>query len=178
MKYRFIISFATVLLLFFFSACQKWADKPASDLGLKNKYCNIPSAINYNQGFPGIEDNSVCIFPSEPFVGSYTYQDSVYDNNLVFLNSTTYHFNIVAINRTQMRIENFCSSSSLLFTADRYYRASSDTVIGNGTQLMCRTLDTLGGTLVYKPADSSMYIEWKVISDTATNIHKGIAFKK
>lgn len=167
-----------ILILLSFSSCTKWKDKAAPDLGLTNKYCNLPSAINYNQNFPGIEDNSVCVFPSTPFVGRYVFQDSIYDQADVLTIGNTYDFQISVVDSFRFAIQNFCSSGSLLFKADRYYKATSDSVISPATQLFCRNLDTLSGTLLYRGADSSLYFDWTVVSDTAINFHKGRAYKK
>ena len=75
------IGFSVVVMLCLssFLACTKWADtqKP-SDPRLTQKYCNDPFAVNYNWGFPGLPDNSTCIFPSDLYVGTYLFHDSIY----------------------------------------------------------------------------------------------------
>lgn len=161
-------------------SCAKWKDKPAQNLGLTNKYCNNPKAINYNWGFPGIEDSTVCVFPSDPFVGTYSYQDSVYWLNGTLDSGYTHlvTFSISKNNFNQFSLNGFCPGSNFLFTADRYYNAVSDTIIGPGQQFMCRTLDTLTGGLTYNSTDSSLTINFTVVSDTGTTNHKGIAYKQ
>jgi len=58
--------------------CTKWTDtQNASDPRLTQKYCNDPFAVNYNWGFPGIPDNSTCVFPSDVYVGTYVFHDSI-----------------------------------------------------------------------------------------------------
>lgn len=179
MHHRFIVPFLLLLTLIS-ASCQKWEDKPGQDLGLKNHYCNNPIAINYNFGFPGIEDSTVCIFPSDPFVGSYTYRDSLYyPESDTAVAGALLDFSISARNRSQLSLDNFCSSGSkLLFTANRYYRAASDSIIGQGLQTGCRSQDTLSGYLDYRSSDSSLYLEFKVVSDTGITTHKGRAYKK
>jgi hypothetical protein len=181
MNYRSITKGVVALIcLSLFSACQKWEDKPGTDTGLTNRYCNVPAAINYNHNFPGIEDNSVCVFPSGPYIGNYVFTDSVFypevDTAVIFPQIS---FSISKRNDTQVYVNNFCSSGNqLAFSANRYFRAISDTVIGPGTQLMCRSLDTLSGTMEYRPADSSIYLEFMVVSDTGMTTHRGRAYKK
>ena len=179
MMYRLFPYCLLLLCLPLLSACNKWEDKPAEDLDLPNKYCNNPIAINYNVGFPGIEDNTVCIFPSDPYAGQYTFQDSVYSEDEVAMPGATINFQVNAVSQSGLAIRNFCGNGNeLLFTADRYFRAASDSIIGQGTQLMCRSADTLSGTLEYRAYDSSLYIDFKVVSDTGTSTHKGRAYKK
>jgi hypothetical protein len=179
MKNSFLTLCCAIIYIVSFSSCEKWKDKPAKDLGLTNKYCNIPSAINYNHGYPGVEDNSICIFPSSPFVGTYKYQDSIYDiGNELFLGSSR-EFSISTIDSFRFSVNNFCGNANQVrFTANKYYRAASDSIIGAGTQLMCRDLDTMSGTLEYRASDSSLYLEWKIVSDTGVNTYKGRAYKK
>lgn len=179
MNYRFLFYCLGLLGLSLVLSCKKWQDKPADNIGLTNKYCNNPAAINYNYGFPGVEDSTVCIFPTEPFSGNYTFQDSVYMNADTPVPGQLIHFTIKATNRIQITVNNFCTGgSTLFFTTNRYYRAETDSIIGAGTQLMCRTEDTLSGTMDYRITDSSVYLELKVVSDTGTSIHRGRAYKK
>jgi hypothetical protein len=179
MKKTKIASLLAITVLLFVSSCEKWKDQPAQNLGLSNKYCNVPTAINYNVGFPGIEDNSTCIYPSTPFVGNYSFRDSIYNNANELVIGDSIHFTITVRDSCRFSLQNFCSNvNSLKFTANRYYRAEADSIIGAGTQLMCRIQDTLSGRMEYRNTDSSLYLEWAIVSDTATNWHKGRAYKK
>jgi hypothetical protein len=163
----------------FFSSCEKWEDKPPTDLGLTNRYCNVPSAINYNFGFPGIEDNSVCIFPSTPFAGLYSFRDSIYNSAEEFILGDSFNFSISTIDSFRFVFNNFCANTNQLrFVANRFYRAESDSIIGAGLQLMCRNVDTLSGRLEFRPSDSSLLIEWSVTTDTGIYKHRGRAYKK
>jgi hypothetical protein len=168
-----------LVLLLSLPSCQKWEDKPAKDLGLTNKYCNIPSAINYNFAFPGIEDNTTCIFPSTPFVGTYYFQDSIYDEADQLFPGSLLTLNVKAEDNFRFLMDGFCSNGNQLkFIADRFYRAAADSIIGQGTQFLCRNLDTLSGSLEYRAIDSSLYLDLKVISDTNIVFHRGRAYKK
>jgi hypothetical protein len=161
-------------------SCKKWQDKPGEDPGLKTHYCNIPAAVNYNHGFPGIEDNSVCIFPSDPFVGTYRFLDTVIRPEIDTSYPAAITFRIVKITDSAFAFTDFCGSSGRqwTFTANRYYHAITDTVVGPGKQLMCRDADTLSGSLDYRTGDSSLYIIFNVISDTGFAIHQGTAYKQ
>lgn len=179
MKNNFFLATIFVSLGLFFTSCEKWEDKPAKDLGLSNKYCNLPGAINYNVGFPGIPDNSVCILPSTPFVGRFGFRDSIFNlaNELSIGDSLI--LEITAIDSTRLSLAQLCPSGrSLVFVANRFYRAESDSIIGAGAQLFCRDVDTASGRLEYRLADSSLYLEITVVSDTSISYHKGRAYKK
>lgn len=179
MKHSLLVLLTVLVGTTFLISCEKWQDHPAKDLGLTSRYCNIPSAINYNIGFPGIEDNSVCIFPSTPFVGNYHYRDSIYNNAEELRIGDSLNFDIAVIDSFRLAINHFCSNTNQLkFVANRYYRAESDSILGAGTQKMCRDADTLSGKLEYRPSDSSLYIEWTVLSDTGIYKHRGRAYKK
>ncbi|HTN17857.1 MAG TPA: hypothetical protein VL092_09270 [Chitinophagaceae bacterium] len=181
MNYRSIINrLSAWLCVALLAGCQKWEDKTPPPIDLTKRYCNVPVAINYNHNFPGIEDNSVCIFPSGPYVGEYAFVDSVFypdvDTATLF---PLVNFNVSSRNDTQVYVNNFCSGGQqLAFSTNRYYRAISDSVIAPGKQLMCRSLDTLSGTMEYRPADSSIYLEFTVVSDTGITTHRGRAYKK
>lgn len=179
MKTHFTILAIFLSCFLLLQSCEKWKDQPAKNLGFTNKYCNIPAAINYNIGFPGIEDNSTCIYPSTPFAGNYRFRDSIYNNANELTIGDSINFNISVTDSFRFSIQNFCSNTNpLKFKANRYYRAEADSIIGAGTQLMCRTQDTLSGRVEYRNTDSSLYIEWTIVSDTAINFHKGRAYKK
>ena len=170
-KILFIL--CSVLVLY---SCQKWQDKPAADPHLSNKYCNDPTAVNYNWGFPGTPDNTVCYYPTDVFKGTYTFKDSVYlpDDSLAFVKS--YTLNVIAINHVNMAVMGFCGTSdSLKFTAGKYGMATADTNAVSG-QFFCRQLDTLTGNLVIDSA--GFQISFKVQSDTGYTIHSGQAIKQ
>lgn len=166
------------IILIVLGACTKWKDKTAQDLGLKNKYCNNPAAINYNYGFPGITDSSVCIFPSSPFVGRYKFQDSIFGLSDQMVLGDMHTFEIVSVDTVRFKIVNYCSSAQdIFFKANRYYKADVDSGIALGAWLFCRELDTLRGQLEYNSWDSSLTINWTVNSDTNVTTHKGKAYK-
>jgi hypothetical protein len=173
-----IILCAGCAVLFF--SCAKWVDKKAVDPHLTNPYCNDPRAVNYNWGFPGRPDDSVCFFPDDLFKGKYIYQDSIYlpDNTYLFSRAET--LSIYGLSDTLIGMVGMCPSltDTLKLSAATTYIATVDTVVGYG-QLACRPLDTLAGTLTklyYN--DTVMLVYFTVNSDTGITIHKGQAYKQ
>jgi hypothetical protein len=172
-------------------SCKKWQDKPGIPDPRINerKYCNDPRAINYNWGFPGVSDSTVCMYPAQVFKGKYIYTDSIYFPD--FTQDTlhpekTYTLLINEISYNKLSLEGFCEGNQAIFlTASRYnYRAtidttihSSDTTVDYG-QFFCRQLDTLTGYLSKSQGDSThLLIEFTVVSDTGIRIHKGTALR-
>ena len=71
-----IVVISVFSILMFFS-CKKYKDpSPITDPRIKNHYCNDPSAVNSNWDFPGIADNTVCIYPSDIFEGNFKLYDT------------------------------------------------------------------------------------------------------
>lgn len=175
------------LLLAFLGACDKWEDPAPGDHPELNKpYCNDPEAVNYNWGFPGKPDNSVCIYPSDVFKGTYSFRDSVYrpDGSFDSLGSLiTYTLQIHALTRQKIAITGWCSSpaDSIRLTADRFFRATVDTLGGLAQgQTMCRIQDTLTtGSLTRAISnDTFVTVDFTVVSDTGVRFHRGTAVKQ
>jgi hypothetical protein len=178
-------------LPFILPSCEKWTDAPGSDdprLG-DRKYCNIPDAVNYNWGFPGKPDSTVCFFPSDLFSGTYQFKDSVYLENNTFdsvKSQTSYTLHIYKLTKNRFALVGLCGiMDSLKFTAERTtYRATgdstiktSDTTVGHG-QFFCRSLDTLTGFILKPQSDSNkLILNFRVVSDTGVNFHRGTAIK-
>jgi len=187
---RQIILMITIVL--FFSSCEKWTDpNPDSDPRQdERRYCNDPEAVNYNWGFPGIADSTVCYYPADLFKGSYRFTDSIYSISDVFDSANshkTYQIEIIPNGKTTLRIAGFCATKNLIFSADRISEiayADSTYMLNDTTkaygQPFCRTQDTLSGTITKSTLDSlshDLQIDWKVISDTGINYHRGTAIK-
>jgi hypothetical protein len=164
------------------TSCDKWKDPEEKDLGLKNYYCNIPEAMNYNHGFPGTPNDSVCIFPIEPFIGSYLYTDSIFNSNNELIQWVPTNFYISNVSRSQFALHQFCGNANTLqFRADKYYRATSDSLLeaNTPTQLMCNNIDTLtNANLEFFPKDSTLSIALTVVTDSGIFYHKGKAKKQ
>ena len=175
-----------------FTACEKWTDpEPKTDPRIgERRYCNDPEAVNFNWNFPGLEDNTTCIYPSDLFKGTYLFRDSIYSADNVFdsaRSGISYILQIIPSGKSKFRVLGFCGpGDSLLFTAERStYRASADTTIivndstfGYG-QFFCRDLDTLTGSFTKSRTDSTaLLIDFRVISDTGANLHRGTAIRQ
>lgn len=164
---------------FWFAACKKYQDSPGQyDPRLSSKYCNDPAAVNFNYGFPGTADNSVCFYPSDVYKGSYQFVDSIYFND-VLVAEVPLVLQISKQDETKFTLSGFCgSASSLHFTANRALFAYADTVVGTG-QILCRQQDTLSGTLTQTLSDSlRLHIYFTVASDTGSTTHQGTAYRQ
>ncbi|XZF12475.1 hypothetical protein ACTHGU_11840 [Chitinophagaceae bacterium MMS25-I14] len=185
MRYRYHIILITLVVAGFFS-CKKYKDTP----GIRppqldsQKYCNDPTAVNYNWGFPGVPDNSVCFYPTQLFSGTYSFKDSVYtpDERLARIDSFVLQLN--ALTHSQFSVSGFCTSGGALnFTASRYYSATVDTTVADSStgvygQIFCSIADTVNGTFTKSHTNDSIFtVSLTVISDTGTTTHRGTAYK-
>lgn len=174
-----------IVLISTFYGCAKNApfNDPNESL-FENKYCNDPEAINYNDGFPGTPDNNTCIYPRDVFVGTYSLRDSILNVDFELDTVWVMDISVFANSNNVLRITGFCDGDSLDFTADRYYKATADSVMFPDSTLLpgqygCRTLDTLVGTLTKDKIDTNrLKINWTITSDTGVNYHIGTAIKK
>jgi hypothetical protein len=179
-----LIAIGTLVLF----SCAKYKDsKATADPRLTNPYCNDPNAVNYNWGFPGKPDNSVCFYPTDIFKGVYQYHDSIFLTSTgLFVRADTLTLMITKVNSTKFTIAGFCpSGATLSLTAGANYTATLDTAIGDTTtairgQQLCGVADTVNGTLTKdRLNDSVMYINFLVASDTGVyTSHVGQALLK
>jgi hypothetical protein len=175
------------LMMMAFAACKKAEDKVGvvDDRLYSNTYCNDPAAVNYNWGFPGKPDNSICFYPTAVFKGTYLFADSAFDVNYIFTGLRNITLNITAKDYSHLSITGFCNdNTALAFTADKFFRASADTTLFSDTiklngQLLCRPLDTLTGIITSdRNNDTSLRINFTVLSDTGVSYHIGTAIKQ
>ncbi|MBC7553481.1 MAG: hypothetical protein H7257_05840 [Taibaiella sp.] len=168
-----------------FSACKKWEDPAAvSDPRLTNPYCNDPDAVNYNWGFPGKPDNTLCYFPTDLFKGTWLLVDSVYITSTgLFIHADSIYLNIypIAQSHTKLAVLGFCGGGDTLkmTAAAASYNAAVDTTLGdsltNRGQKWCRIQDTVNGSIFNSRIDSMLHITLQVISDTGVTTHLGKA---
>jgi hypothetical protein len=167
------------LLLLFFCACKKYKDpEPVTDSRIKNKYCNIPSAINYNWDFPGVEDNSTCIFPAQIYTGSYFFHDTTIDEAGAFIRKDSFPVSFVQIDSIHLTISGFCGATAHKATASRFLKFTLDSLQGNG-QTFCNSKDTIAGN-GFKAGiqdTSTIQLVYQLQTDTGIVYHKGTAFK-
>ncbi len=181
-RFIFVLFVVTTAVLL---SCAKYTDKKATpDPRLNNPYCNDPTAVNYNWGFPGTPDNTVCFYPTDIFKGVYEYHDSVLLKTTgYFIASDTIEIRITKNSNTKFSISGFCSSGTLLnLTAGVNFYATLDTAIGDTStrvrgQAFCTVGDTVYGSLSKdRLNDSVLYINFEVASDTGvTTVHSGSA---
>ncbi len=166
------------------AGCSK-AEEPQSidKTKISGTYCNDPKAVNYNVGFPGTPDNSICIFPTEVFKGEYVFYDTIYDGNYRLVRIIPpVTFTLTATDFTKLELKGLCKDITLPVTADRFYKATIDSVMGAVNLLpgrtMCREQDTISGMFTRSQTDNSVQVNLTVLSDTGINYHRGTAQKK
>jgi hypothetical protein len=167
------------LLLLCLGACKKYKDPdPFTDSRIKNKYCNIPTAINYNWDFPGIEDNSTCIFPAQIYKGNYLFHDTITTELGEFVSKDSFMVSFLQIDSTRLTVSGFCGLNLHYAKATRFFKFTLDSLIGNG-QLFCNNKDTIvgGGSKIGLQDTSTIQIVYQLQTDTGVVFHKGTAVK-
>ena len=168
-----------------FFSCAKWKDPKGYDPNLTGRYyCNDPIAVNYNWGFPGKPDNTICFYPTDLFKGTYFFRDSIYRDTL-FIRADSFTLTMEAISRTKINVVGFClNGNKITLTAGPTYVATVDTTEGDTTtinhgQMLCRIQDTVSGTISKDRVDSMLlHITLQVASDTGMTTHYGNARKQ
>lgn len=162
------------------AGCKKYEDKPGdgSDPRLQNPYCNNPDAVNYNWGFPGKPDSSVCTYPTDYFGGQYLFVDSVFlpDGTSAFADSI--YLSFIPLSREKLGVTGFClPGDTLKLTVNRYLRATIDTTVVAG-QLLCQPGDTIAGYFWRSLEDSvKMHLNYSIVRDTGVSTHAGTAIR-
>ena len=187
MKYViYILIFIATSTAVFFS-CAKWkVPKPYTDPQLTNPYCNDPNAVNYNWGFPGKPDSSLCFYPNSLFVGSFMYHDTMY-NDTLFIGADSFIVNITipGNSETAMTLSGLCGAggATISLTGLPGYEATVDTTVGDtmtlsSGQLLCAQNDTISGYILRDRVDSPAVLHFYlqvVLGDSATISHYGSA---
>ncbi|MBW7912689.1 MAG: hypothetical protein H3C54_03075 [Taibaiella sp.] len=179
-------SLISLALLALFYACTKQEPfDTASQEKFAGRYCNDPIAINYNHGFPGTADNSICIYPTDVFQGSFVLKDSVYDADFNLDTVLDYMVKFNTISLTNTRLSGFCiNGDTVRLTADRYYRAAVDSTMLPDSSMIeghvfCRGVDTIKGNILKIEGDTpKIRINFIIASDTGINYHIGTGIKQ
>jgi hypothetical protein len=193
MRYITLIILSCLLIF----SCQKYKDAPPKNLNLTNPYCNDPAAVNYNWGFPGKPDNTICTYPSDLFTGTdSTFIDSIFQVDLSYTYRDSFPYSCIRLSNTEISTAGFCMSNrsfTLNLTAAITYSASIDTVLGGIGPAFCNiATDTITGTITRdytvhidtNSLDSPkidtilLYVNFQVNSDTGITYHKGTAHIK
>lgn len=177
--------FIYILLTLTFVACKKSNDNASLDEELFDRpYCNDPDAVNYNRNFPGVPDSTTCYYPIDVFVGSYAMKDSIFNAEFELDTVLEYTISLQSTSKKNLRLTGYCGNGiPLLFTADKYNKAISDsTMLADSTkipgQLTCGKQDTLTGIMLRNLPDTNLIrIDWQILSDTGLNYHIGTGTK-
>ncbi len=186
MRYLNIVVLLFIVSVVAMLSCKKWEDPaPSDDPRISNPYCNDPDAVNYNWGFPGTPDNTVCVYGPDLFAGTYKVHDTAYDTESgLYLAADSSMVTIVKLSNLKARVDGLCPSGvSLFITAGGAWQATVDTTVGDSLslsqgQLFCRSVDTVTGYLTRDKIDSSLvYIDLTIRTDSATTVHRAKAVK-
>jgi hypothetical protein len=168
--------FAVILII---SSCKRYKDPdPFKDSRINQPYCNDPSAINYNWDFPGVPDNSKCIYPAEIFKGNYFYRDSEITASGNIGNLDSFPITITQIDSTKLEIVGFCGTKIHTAKANRFYTFVLDSLTGNG-QNFCSTTDTVEGKGQKQNLTDTTFIKFNytTLQNGVSVIHSGTATK-
>lgn len=169
-------------------ACEKYKDpNPAEDDDrLTNPYCNDPRAVNYNHGFPGKPDNSVCIFPIDLFNGNWTFTDTVYAADESILFTETVNLQIATVENdesvSKLRLSGWCGNETLVLTANKLKEANADTLdngLEPGWQVICNQQDTFTFLKLHYDLFDSSFINVNISVRNANGLrhHRGTAVR-
>lgn len=152
MKHLFYLLLATTAAALL-THCRKPLEQTRPEADLTRKYCNDPRAINYNDSFPGIPDNSRCTYPDEQFIGVWWMTDSVFRMDSTFHALIEQEISFEArsdTNRNKIALQDWCTGSIQL-KADRYGRAVVINTLSypDSAQVACGT-DSLMGFVKYR----------------------------
>ncbi len=131
LKKEYKILLGLIILGMSIPSCKKYQDPdPIDDPRLDTSYfCNDLLAVNYNWGFPGTPDNSLCIYPTSGFEGDYRVEDSVYNSGDSLLYADAYtDVRIDALNKSYVSLKNYCPADSLLLLCTRFLQITTDTI--------------------------------------------------
>ncbi len=168
-----------LFILLFAAACKPYQDPdPITDPRINNPYCNVPSAINYNWGFPGIPDNSTCIYAADLFQGNYIWRDTIRDGNGAAISFDSVFATVTKIDSNRLNISGRCGYD-LKLTADRFLNIVIDSLDGNG-QKFCSPTDTIiGSGLKISFSDTTNFIlNYRIESDSVISTHEAIFIKQ
>ncbi len=173
-------TFFFLCLFSFLFSCKKYKDpNPITDPRIKNHYCNDPSAVNFNWDFPGIADNTVCIYPSDIFEGNFKLYDTTINDLDSVLKTDSFNIEISKVDTTKLTLSGFCGTKIFTAKANRYMKFELDSIISFG-QSFCNSTDTIIGNGYRKTfADTaSFYFNYLLQTPTGIEKHKTFAIKK
>lgn len=166
-------------------SCSKVEEQQSPDISgqLTSHYCNDPDAANYNVGFPGIPDNSVCVYPYDKFLGEWEVHDSIFKADSSFHEVIIRHFNIQAAtfdtNKTAMMIHDWCSTPIEIF-CNKYGKAYIKNMLDypDSAQVVCSNDSIMGTFTLINNEDSAMRISLINKNTVGHFFHKSTAVKR
>lgn len=165
-------------------ACQKATDQETPAIELTRKYCNDPYAVNYNDSFPGIPDNTKCRYPFDVFLGTWEMQDSVFRSDNSYLSANTRDITFTEVSdtlRNKMNVNGWCSGSPLKLSANKYGKAMivNQLPYPDSAQVACGNDTLMGYMQISILSNDTMHIEM-VNRNTSGNTvrHKALATRK
>ncbi|MFM6944660.1 MAG: hypothetical protein ACKOXV_05180 [Bacteroidota bacterium] len=176
-----VLFFIVIVCLSSFIACTKWTvTQSPSDPRLTQKYCNDPFAVNYNWGFPGLPDNSTCVYPADLYLGTYLFHDSIYSIANVLIDTNQVLLHIYKQKMDRVVILGFTTAVDSLFVSVlKNGNGSLDSLQNIPGQLLSNVLDTVNGTCFKYLSDTlRLKINWKLKTATGIYFHKGSAIKQ
>jgi hypothetical protein len=180
-KIKRILPFLVIFLIsiFILVACKKYKDPTPPKIVFTTDFCNMPTAVNYNWGFPGNVNNNICIYPADAFVGNYRFFDSILDQasgSYLFVDSS--NFTINKITDSTLLLLHCGGSKSISAKATRNIRFYTDSTSEKG-QVFCTASDTMNGTgRKQNLNDSLVSYTYNVWKGALLEQHKGLLVKK
>jgi hypothetical protein len=174
------IGFIITIILLIAPSCKRYKDPtPITTDKLTQHFCNNPKAVNYNWGFPGIADSTLCFFPADLFIGNYTYYDSLLDDaNGIYLPFDTMDVTIAKINDSSIQLIGLCLATPFSAKATKNYRFTIDSTTAFG-QVFCSNADTMNGTgIKVQFNDTNFVYNYQLVNNGKTTMHKGWLIKK
>lgn len=182
---KIFLSIFVSMMLFF--SCKKITDPTPPDISdqLQSRYCNDPFAVNYNDSFPGIPDNSRCYYPQDFVTGSWEIKDSVFRQDgefIEYLEKTIQFEAITTEEKNTVNMKNWCSSSEKVhLTINKFGKLDITTTLEfpDEGQVVCAS-DTLIGFGNYKVKDTDTTISFEITEKKTSGlikIHKFIGTK-
>lgn len=183
-KISFRLFLLAILSFVFINACQKKDPPPSGgDDRLTNPYCNDPLAVNYNWGFPGKPDNSVCFYPVDTFIGNWVFLDSIFNQDSTFhsfISRTLSFKDTHDSTHAQLAMHGWCDNEIIYIRADKNRRAIVDTLSENYKgQIVCNQQDSISGKFNLNTFRvDSMKVDIKISNSSGTFFHQGWAIKQ
>lgn len=179
----FLYFFCSLIALGLLS-CFKPEVQDVPPVNIDRKYCNDPFAVNYNDSFPGIPDNSTCVYAYDVYLGAWVLYDSTFKED-----SSFYQFKEMEIafdiapseEKNEMNMSGFCEGSLIHLKADKFGRAAALNHLKypDSAQVICGG-DSVMGFFNFKieTRDTLLFHLTEQKTSGLNLYHKGMAIRK